>query len=152
MKTEFLINTIAAESARSSKVSAGDSLLIALIGVMLVFVVLIVLMLIIQGTGYLFDKAPKFKAKHPELLQRITKLKNVFRLRKNKTKAEPALPDIQENQVTEIAKGTYGELKLINTDEREAAMIMAIVADETQTPLNELRFVSIKRIDGGDIK
>lgn len=46
-----------------------------------------------------------------------------------------------------LANGTCGELKLVNTDERDAAMIMAIVADATQTPLNELRFKSIKRVD-----
>ena len=39
------------------------------------------------------------------------------------------------------------KLKLINTDERDAAMIMAIVADQTNTPLNELRFKSIKRVE-----
>ena len=33
------------------------------------------------------------------------------------------------------------------TDERDAAMIMAIVADQTNTPLNELRFKSIKRVE-----
>ena len=46
-----------------------------------------------------------------------------------------------------VAAGTCGELKLINTDERDAAMIMAIVADTTGTPLNELRFKSIKRVE-----
>ncbi len=38
----------------------------------------------------------------------------------------------------------YGELKLYNVDEKTAAMIMAIVSDESQIPLSELRFKSIK--------
>ena len=35
---------------------------------------------------------------------------------------------------------------LENVDEKTAAMIMAIVADETQIPLNQLRFISIKEV------
>ena len=45
-----------------------------------------------------------------------------------------------------LAPGTAGDLKLYNTDPREAAMVMAIVADELQKPLNELRFISIRDI------
>ena len=52
-----------------------------------------------------------------------------------------------EVEKAELASGTCGELKLINTDERDAAMIMAIVADSTGTPLNELRFKSIKKME-----
>ena len=36
------------------------------------------------------------------------------------------------------------------TDPRTAAMLMAIVADELQAPLNELRFISIREIDNGN--
>ena len=45
-----------------------------------------------------------------------------------------------------LAPGSAGDLKLYNTDPRDAAMIMAIVADELQKPLNELRFLSIREI------
>ena len=51
--------------------------------------------------------------------------------------AEPAGP---------VAPGTAGELKLYDTDPRDAAMIMAIVADELGKPLNELRFTSIREV------
>ena len=44
------------------------------------------------------------------------------------------------------APGTAGELKLYDTDPRDAAMIMAIVADTLQKPLNQLRFISIKEV------
>ena len=37
-----------------------------------------------------------------------------------------------------------GSVKLFDVPDKEAAMIMAIVADELETPLNELKFVSIK--------
>ena len=46
----------------------------------------------------------------------------------------------------EKAPGAAGELKLYDTDPKDAAMIMAIVADSLGKPLNELRFLSIKEI------
>ncbi len=49
------------------------------------------------------------------------------------------------------AKGTAGELKLYNTDPRDAAMIMAIVADTLGKPLNELRFISIREVTNDEV-
>ena len=46
---------------------------------------------------------------------------------------------------------TAGELKLYDTDPRDAAMIMAIVADTLGKPLNELRFISIKEVKDDEI-
>ena len=40
-----------------------------------------------------------------------------------------------------------GALKLKGCDEKTAAMIMAIVADDTGIPLNELVFKSIKLVE-----
>ena len=45
-----------------------------------------------------------------------------------------------------LAKGTAGKIKLHDVDPKTAAMLMAIVADKTGKPLNELRFISIKEI------
>jgi len=42
------------------------------------------------------------------------------------------------------APGSVGELALYDTDEKDAALIMAIVANELNAPLNELRFISIR--------
>ena len=39
-----------------------------------------------------------------------------------------------------------GEVKLFDVPDKEAAMIMAIVADKMGKPLNELRFKSIKEV------
>ncbi len=61
-------------------------------------------------------------------------------------------------QVTDTADATLGdggngdcistgELKLINVDEKTAAIIMAIVSHESQIPLSELSFKSIKAIE-----
>ncbi len=40
-----------------------------------------------------------------------------------------------------------GELELINTDEKTAAVIMAIVSDKSGIPLNRLSFKSIKLME-----
>ena len=44
------------------------------------------------------------------------------------------------------APGSAGEVKLYDVPDKEAAMIMAIVADKMGKPLNELRFKSIKEV------
>ena len=49
------------------------------------------------------------------------------------------------------APGTAGELKLYDTDPRDAAMIMAIVADTLGKPINELRFVSIREVKEDEV-
>jgi Na+-transporting methylmalonyl-CoA/oxaloacetate decarboxylase gamma subunit len=105
-----------------------DALVLALIGMAIVFAVLVLLMGIIWLTGKIAPKLPAMSEK----------MKKAFK----KKGAEEASPEEAPK-----AKGTCGELVLINTDERDAAMIMAIVADTTGIPLNELRFKSIKRID-----
>ena len=51
--------------------------------------------------------------------------------------AKPAAPE---------APGTAGELKLYGTPDRDAALIMAIVAHKMGKPLNTLRFKSIKEV------
>ena len=66
-----------------------------------------------------------------------------------KTEAAPA-PVSAAPAAAEAAKpeahGTAGELKLYDTDPRDAAMVMAIVADTLGKPLNQLRFISIKEV------
>jgi Na+-transporting methylmalonyl-CoA/oxaloacetate decarboxylase gamma subunit len=63
--------------------------------------------------------------------------------RANKAKAAaPAAP---------AAPGSAGELKLYDTDPRDAAMIMAIVADALGKPINQLRFISIKEVKEDEV-
>lgn len=118
-----------------------DALLLALIGIAVVFIVLILLMLIVSLVGKIFDGSEKLKEKHPEWNDKVQNLKAKMTFWKKDKQEET------ETVEQPLAKGTCGELKLINTDERDAAMIMAIVADQTNTPLNELRFKSIKRVE-----
>ena len=49
------------------------------------------------------------------------------------------------------APGTAGEFKLYNTDPRDAAMVMAIVADSLGKPNNELRFISIREVKEDEV-
>ena len=61
--------------------------------------------------------------------------------------AAPAAPAPK----AEPAPGTAGDFKLYNTDPRDAAMVMAIVADTLGKPLNELRFISIREVKEDEV-
>ncbi len=49
--------------------------------------------------------------------------------------------------VTPASDTMTGELDLVNTDEKTAAIIMAIVSDRSGIPLNRLSFKSIKLME-----
>ena len=63
---------------------------------------------------------------------------------KAEVKAAPAVEAKAEDPGEEFSSGT---LKLKGCDEKTAAMIMAIVSDNTGIPLSELVFKSIKLVD-----
>lgn len=66
---------------------------------------------------------------------------------KNK-KEEPVVPTVPvEEPKKPVAPGSAGQVKLHNVPPKTAAMLMAIVADKMQKPLNELRFISIKEAE-----
>ena len=69
--------------------------------------------------------------------------------------AEPAAPATPAPAApaapAEKAPGTAGEFKLYNTDPRDAAMVMAIVADSLGKPINELRFISIREVKEDEV-
>ena len=104
-------------------ISIPNAALTALLGYLVVFLGLVLLMIVVMLQGKLM--APKKKAEQPAPAAEV--------------KAAPA-PE------KEKAPGAAGELKLYDTDPKDAAMIMAIVADSLGKPLNELRFLSIKEI------
>jgi|GEM_PF-3823712 len=106
-------------------------LVYCLIGFLVTLFVLAFLMLVIKLLSLVADKiqALKDKKKKPEETQ---------------TQEAPALPV--------YAKGSAGELKLTGVSEKDAAMIMAILADELQVPLNTLRFISITDITDSEVE
>ena len=103
-----------------------QALMDSLVGIMVVFFALVLLMVIIKIMTAVGDSREK-KAAAAEPV-----------------KAEPAAP--VEAPPKKLAPGAAGEVKLYDTDPRTAAMLMAIVADELKTPVNELRFISIREI------
>ena len=106
-----------------------DSLLVSLFCMFIVFVVLISLYLLIQ----LFSKA----------------LGNIRLNGKGAVQQSPAVmqPALQAPLAAPGADVSAGELRLKGVDEKTAAMIMAIVSDESGIPLAELQFKSIRAID-----
>ena len=106
-------------------ISIPNAALTALLGYLVVFLGLVLLMVVVMIQGKLM--APKKSAAPAPAVVPV----------------EEAAPARREGPK---AKGTAGELKLYDTDPKDAAMIMAIVADATGKPLNELRFLSIREI------
>lgn len=97
-----------------------DSIIILVFGLGLVFVVLIGLSAVITVES---------------------KILEIFEPKKSAA-------EIPAEQKTEtIPEANAGELKLIGVEEKTAAMIMAIVSDESGIPLSELQFKSIKALD-----
>ena len=118
----FLANVVAS----GYKVSIGDAAITALLGYAVVFFGLFLLMLVVIAMGKIMQ-ASKAKKAAP-------------------APAAPAAAPVAAEPVGEPAPGSAGKLKLYDTPDRDAAMIMAIVADKMGKPLNELRFISIKEV------
>lgn len=64
----------------------------------------------------------------------------------NKKEIAP-VEEIAEEAPKPVAPGAAGQLKLHSVPPKTAAMLMAIVADKTGKPLNELRFISIREVE-----
>ena len=109
----------------------GQAAGIATMGYLVVFLGLILLMCVILVMANIFiNKAKQAAAAAAAVPEAPVKA------------AEPAPKPVKKP----VAPGTAGELKLYDTDPRDAAMIMAIVANATGKNLNELRFKSIKEV------
>lgn len=102
-----------------------DYLFYAVMGICVVFVALILVMLVIKIIGSI----PEGKTK-PE----------------DGPHSPAQVVAAVAEESAEKAPGSAGDIKLYDTDPRDAALIMAIVADELKKPLNELRFISIKEV------
>ena len=101
----------------------------ALLGYAVVFLGLVLLMIVVTVMGKLFVAAANRKAPKAEKVSTPTAV------------TPAAVTPAPE------APGSAGGVKLHNVDPKIAAMLMAIVADKLQKPLNELRFISIKEVE-----
>ena len=107
----------------------GENFLDALLGYAVVFIGLSLLMCVVIAVGKVMVAQAKKAAAEKKAEAPI--------------QAAPASAPAVTKQ---LAPGSAGDVKIYDTDPRDAAMIMAIVADKLQKPLNELRFVSIKEV------
>lgn len=110
-------------------ISIADAGIVALLGYAVVFVGLILLMAVMMIMGAIM----------------------VSRAKKARATAAAASATSAPPAASAAAPGTAGELKLYDTDPRDAAMVMAIVADTLGKPLNQLRFISIKEVKEDEV-
>ena len=109
----------------AERISIGEAAVDALLGYAVVFFGICLLMAVVMLMGKYFV-AQDNKAKAAKAAATPA--------------AAPAAP------AKPLAPGSAGELKMYDVEPKTAAMIMAIVADKLQKPLNELRFISIKEV------
>ena len=109
-------------------ISIPNAGIIALLGYLVVFLGLVMLMVVVMVMGRIM----------------------VARAKKTQAAAVTEAAPVETAPRAE-APGTAGELKLYDTDPRDAAMIMAIVADTLGKPLNQLRFISIKEVKDDEV-
>lgn len=81
-----------------------------------------------------------------KILSVIISLFDKLKTQKNEIPTE-TIPAIETNKIDDKDIVGYGELKLFGIDEKTAAMVMAIVSDESKISLDELRFKSIKLLE-----
>lgn len=113
----FLIN------AAMEKIPIGTAALIVVLGMAVVFFGLILLMFVTKIAGAIINrKNTAAPAAAPAAAS-----------------AAPAVPNAP-------APGSAGKIALHNVPDKTAAMLMAIVADRTGKPLNQLRFISIREV------
>lgn len=120
--------TVAAEKAKDF--SIGDAAITAVFGYAVVFFGLLCLMIVIYIVAAFF-KSKDAKAE-----------KAAKEAAENNKPAE----EVKSAPAPKLAPGSAGHVKLYDVPDKEAAMIMAIVADKMQKPLNELHFISIKEV------
>lgn len=113
----FLINTA------MEKIPIGTAALIVVLGMAVVFFGLILLMFVTKIAGAIISR--KNTAAPAAALAAAS--------------AAPAVPNVP-------APGSAGKIALHDVPDKTAAMLMAIVADRTGKPLNQLRFISIREV------
>ena len=117
----FLINTA------MEKIPIGTAALIVVLGMAVVFFGLILLMFVTKIAGAIIGRK---KAAAPAAAPAAP------------AAAAPAAPAAKNAP----APGSAGKIALHDVPDKTAAMLMAIVADRTGKPLNQLRFISIREV------
>lgn len=113
----FLINTA------MEKIPIGTAALIVVLGMAVVFFGLILLMFVTKIAGAIINRK---NTAAPAVAPAAAS-------------AAPAVPNAP-------APGSADKIALHDVPDKTAAMLMAIVADRTGKPLNQLRFISIREV------
>ena len=113
----FLINTA------MEKIPIGTAALIVVLGMAVVFFGLILLMFVTKIAGAIINRK---NTAAPAVAPAAAS-------------AAPAVPNAP-------APGSAGKIALHDVPDKTAAMLIAIVADRTGKPLNQLRFISIREV------
>ncbi|NCA99804.1 MAG: hypothetical protein EOM08_06335 [Clostridia bacterium] len=104
-----------------------NSLFTSLFGISVVFAVLVALILLIYGQSLV--------------------MKSMHRVKPAAAASEPAPSNPVTVDPAPAARTTVpGKLELVGIDEKTAALVMAIICDESGIPANELIFKSIREI------
>ncbi|MBR6995938.1 MAG: OadG family protein [Ruminococcus sp.] len=125
----FDSNFFIAAAENVKEMSIGDAAITAVFGYCVVFCGLVFLMIVLYCTGAYFKSKNAKESANAEAAKKAVP--------ETAPEAEKELP---------LAPGSAGHVKLFDVPDKEAAMIMAIVADKMQKPLNELHFISIKEV------
>ena len=111
----------------------GEAGVTAIFGYIVVFVGLVILMALIQGVGAIFIAKDKKAAE------------------KKAAEAPAAAAETAPVKAAPLAPGSAGHVKLFDVPDKEAAMVMAVVAHKMQKPLYELHFISIKEVKSDEV-
>ena len=102
-------------------ISLIESLSVSLLGFSIVFVILVVLIIVLRLLRFFISKYEKAP---------------VAPTVKTATAAKPAVKAL-----------AAGDADIFNADDKTAAALMAIIAEESKIPLDKLRIISVKEIN-----
>ncbi len=119
----------------SDEMGIGEAGITAIFGYAVVFVGLFILMVVLHIMGAIFKAREKKETAANSGVQ---------------SGSVSAIPDAQVESVP-LAPGSAGHVKLYDVPDKEAAMVMAVVAHKMQRPLNELHFISIKEVKSDEV-
>lgn len=117
----------------ATKMGIGEAGVTAVFGYLVVFIGLALLMCVIYIIGAIFQANARKKEAAVVAVQ----------------EAAPATKPIVPEKP--VAPGSAGHVKRFDVSDKEAAMVMAVVAYQMKKPLNELRFISIKEVKEDEV-
>ncbi len=114
-------------------ITLRDALFVSVKGILIVMLILTIVAIMVQ------------------ILSRIIRrIRKAAYERADRKAAKKAAEEAARAAAEATAENASDEVELIGTDEKTAAVIMAIVSDESDIPLERLKFNSIKLVESED--